>query len=379
VVSPEDADPRYDIYALGATLYYMLTAQKPFSGKTREEVLAAKKAGKYARVSTVMRDVPPAVEAIVDRMMARDPAKRPRTMAEVIAAIADTGLAHEKPSWIGPPHPRHARKRKPWRDRRRQLASQYTAVLVAFAMALAVATLVYKAIEGTNPPVGRTTSDQPSPAAPPLGPPAEAFIAKALNQLNQGALAGAQQVLEEGLRVHAGDERMRALGKEIAQGVVVLFERETKDGANSLLLLPAVDGLTMARGQHQYRFTVIPSAACFVYILEQDPRPEMFWIFPNESYAEDQNPLPPGMHRVPSADRWFPGDNAQGTERLYVIAVTRPLRDPEAVRQQLGSDPDGLRSRLEANLESFLEPGQGQGKSCFAAGSVWQSAAFSHV
>jgi tRNA A-37 threonylcarbamoyl transferase component Bud32 len=86
-IDPKKADTRSDIYALGATLYAMLTGRPPFDGQTLAEIL-----------TKVLYETPPPVRAIrpeisletgylVERMMLRDPSLRYRTPALVAQDI----------------------------------------------------------------------------------------------------------------------------------------------------------------------------------------------------------------------------------------------------------------------------------------------------
>ncbi len=79
--SPEQAqgktvDPRSDLYSLGCVLYEMLTTRPPFSGDT-PVAIAYKHVQEPAPLpSATGVAVPPALEAIVAQLMAKDPAQR---------------------------------------------------------------------------------------------------------------------------------------------------------------------------------------------------------------------------------------------------------------------------------------------------------------
>ncbi len=79
--SPEQAqgkpvDPRSDLYSLGCVLYEMLTTRPPFSGDT-PVAIAYKHVQEQAPLpSSTGVAVPPALEAIVAQLMAKDPANR---------------------------------------------------------------------------------------------------------------------------------------------------------------------------------------------------------------------------------------------------------------------------------------------------------------
>ncbi len=81
-------DERSDIYALGSLLYLMLTGHAPFVDFD-EELLRSRKLSEAA--PTPSHDepmIPPAFDALVARMLARDPLHRPQSAAEVADALA---------------------------------------------------------------------------------------------------------------------------------------------------------------------------------------------------------------------------------------------------------------------------------------------------
>ncbi len=94
-------DNRSDIYALGATLYHLVTGQVAYNGETAVEVLTAKKEGKHAPARRLNPDVPDLLDLIIDKMMHADPKARYQNAAEVIVALEKTECANEKLSWIG--------------------------------------------------------------------------------------------------------------------------------------------------------------------------------------------------------------------------------------------------------------------------------------
>ena len=79
-------DTRSDIYSLGATFWYLLSGRVPFVGRTLREV-AAKQAEELPLEQLKNTHVPARVIALLQSMLAVDPAKRPQTARELLSAV----------------------------------------------------------------------------------------------------------------------------------------------------------------------------------------------------------------------------------------------------------------------------------------------------
>ncbi|MGH7169564.1 MAG: serine/threonine-protein kinase [Gemmataceae bacterium] len=88
--SAADADIRADLYGLGATLIYLLTGRAPFAHRQGiYEKLEAHRTEKPPDVRSLRPEAPPALAALLDRLLAKRPEDRPRTPKEVAAALAE--------------------------------------------------------------------------------------------------------------------------------------------------------------------------------------------------------------------------------------------------------------------------------------------------
>jgi eukaryotic-like serine/threonine-protein kinase len=92
-LAPEQAidssavDARADLYALGATLYFVLAGHPPFLGTDVRQKLAAKCYSDPPPIHRLRPDVSPILSAVIQRLLAREPAARYQSATEVAAAL----------------------------------------------------------------------------------------------------------------------------------------------------------------------------------------------------------------------------------------------------------------------------------------------------
>ncbi len=151
-MSPEQArsrqlDCRADIYALGATMYNMLTNRTPFDGETTMNILAQLISDEPLPIRDFNPGVSDACLALVERMMAKDKEDRYQSWEEVVEDF-DRVMAGELPASAAAPEPQVPAAPKPNWPLRLAVAG------VGLLLAAVVGAGIYRAMR------------QPAPVAP---------------------------------------------------------------------------------------------------------------------------------------------------------------------------------------------------------------------
>ena len=105
-ITGNDVDARADLYSLGCVLYECLTGSPPFPRATDVALLWAHVHEEPQRPSELRPELPKAIDSVLLRSLAKDPARRYRTCGELVSACrAALGLVETAPA---------PRTRLPW-------------------------------------------------------------------------------------------------------------------------------------------------------------------------------------------------------------------------------------------------------------------------
>jgi serine/threonine protein kinase len=89
VIEGHGAEPRSDLYSLGAVFYELLTGQRPFTGETAFAVLKKHCSEEPRAASSLRAGIPAELDHLVKRLLAKAPEARPASAEELVVALRD--------------------------------------------------------------------------------------------------------------------------------------------------------------------------------------------------------------------------------------------------------------------------------------------------
>jgi serine/threonine protein kinase len=144
-MSPEQAigrmdliGPATDVFALGATLYHILTGQAPYQATTREALIPAVREGRFPPPRQIKKSVAPPLESICLRALACDPTERYASAGELLQDV-ERWLAEEPVLAHRETFPERMNR---WRRKNPNLISGVRAALIIGILALCCGAIV---------------------------------------------------------------------------------------------------------------------------------------------------------------------------------------------------------------------------------------------
>jgi serine/threonine-protein kinase len=154
IAADPEMDHRADLYAFGAMAYEMLAGVTPFHSRTPQALFAAHLSETPRPLGACRHGVPAALCALVERCLAKDPAHRPQSAAEILEALDDPAVisgAFATPA----ESPERATSGRPRRTRRLAIAA--AALVVAGASVAAAVAARRAGSVAAAPAIARST------------------------------------------------------------------------------------------------------------------------------------------------------------------------------------------------------------------------------
>ncbi|WP_329156238.1 serine/threonine protein kinase [Streptomyces anulatus] len=198
-MAPEQAmggavGPYTDLYALGVLLHELLSGDVPFAGSTALGVLHRHLYEPPLPVRKTRPEVPAALEALVLRLLAKDPQDRPASAQEVYEDLAPLLPKHGTPAGPLDPTRPFLRPHAPWPDR-----AATPAPVPAPATFAAPSPSLGAPPSFTAPPAVAPSPARPTHLPPSTPPPARPDVARAVDEvkklLGEGRITQAVDVL----------------------------------------------------------------------------------------------------------------------------------------------------------------------------------------
>jgi tetratricopeptide (TPR) repeat protein len=337
-VLQKPVDGRSDLFSLGAVLYECLTGQPAFLASTDVETWARVVYFEPPVPSTINRAVTPAMDALVAKLLAKDPDQR---YGSAEAAAAGLRALGGRGTDLG--------------MSRRQLALAAAAVVIAIAVTVITA--------------WRLTRPRPLPPAP---PDAARWYSLGTEQLRDGSYASAERAFTEALKLYS--DYPLALAR-LAEAQVALQE-EREAAASVLRISTIVPDLSRVAGSDGVRLAavralVIPdlprAIAEYQKIADSNPADRGAWLdLADVQYRADRR-----ASALETCDRALRVDPQYPAARLRRALIAADLRRRDQALKEF--DEAERLYRAASNVEGQTEVLLGRARLLNGIGDVNQA------
>ena len=297
-MSPEQLDgqpasARSDLFALGAVLYECATGARAFNGPTITAILKAVSDHHPPAPADVNPDVPATLSALIVRLLAKNPAGRPASAADVLAALASAPVSSAA----------SGATTGMWVDRAARVPKRAVWIVGGVAVLALVAAGVWL---GTGPPAAAVVENTPPKAEPPVPVPDPP------KKVDPPA-------------------PVRYRGK-----IEVLVERTVPPAGPRLLRLNEAGALPL-RQSDKFRIEGEVEPPAYLYVVWVDPDRDITPVYPwNVAKGWGSRPAAEKLESVVSlppnkANRYTAPAAKPGVATMVLIATATPLTEPDEV------------------------------------------------
>jgi hypothetical protein len=306
---PGRADIRADIYSLGCTLYHLLAGRPPFPTGSPLQKLLAHQECSPPPLETARGDVPQALSRVLERMLAKDPAKRYATPADLAADLGRVADAATAAPTVGP--------RRTSRRALRPVVGVFAAVGALALAAYLALPAVFRLIRSHDGNAEGASEARSGPAEPPpLG-----VARRPMGLASAEELARKQREARDRVVSWLRENGLRAVGDSVTAYVATHIDRDL-DGSEAFQVLLG-PGLTKSS-----RAVLLTGRAGELQVYELSPAlaravPPGCCRVQNYSTGDDRRRAVPRVRladlQVQQADHLFPERPVAGSVGYQVL------------------------------------------------------------